>query len=119
MRFIVFENKFRNRKIGIKRGIEMLTGLEFTGFIQLERLWWWRNFIEYSDYIPIKYPQQGFLSIARLNDTHKHRNTIRVYTRQQSNSDKRELFVLKQLYGKEKERYDRKCNRQKKSRYSV
>ena len=108
MRFIVFENKFRNRKIGIKRGIQMLTGLEFTGFIQLERLWWWRNFIEYMVYIPIKYPQQGFLSVARLNDTHKHPNTIRVFTRQQINSDKRELFVLKQLYGKEKERYDRK-----------
>lgn len=82
--------------------------LEFTGFVQLERLWWWRNFIEYTDYKEIIYPKQGFITIVRLNNTHKHPHTIRVLTKQRDNSDKRELLVLKKLYGKEEERYENK-----------
>jgi len=86
----------------------MIYNLEFTGFVQIERMWWWRNYIEYTTYIEIEWPQKGYLSLVRLNDTHKHPNTIRVLTRQQANSDKRELLVLNKLYGKEEEIYERK-----------
>lgn len=111
MRVIIFKNKFYQRKIGIKRGLELYYNLEFTGFVQIERLWWWRNFIEYTDYVPILFPKKGFLSVVRLNDTHKHPNTIRVITKKQHSSDKRELVVLNKLYGKEEERYERRKQR--------
>lgn len=111
MRVIIFKNKFYQRKIGIKRGLELYYNLEFTGFVQIERLWWWRNFIEYTDYVPILFPKEGFLSVVRLNNTHKHPNTIRVITKKQHSSDKRELVVLNKLYGKEEERYERRKQR--------
>jgi hypothetical protein len=50
------------------------------------------------------------MSVVRLNQTHKHPNTIRVLTKKQANSDKRELLVLNKLYGKEEENYERKRN---------
>jgi len=108
MRLLIFKDKFSKKKIGIKRGLEMIYNLEFTGFVQIERMWWWRNYIEYTTYVEIEWPQKGYLSLVRLNDTHKHPNTIRVLTRQQANSDKRELLVLNKLYGKEEEIYERK-----------
>jgi len=83
----------------------MIYNLEFTGFIQIERMFWWRNYIEYTTYVEIEWPKPGFITIVRLNNTHKHPNTIRVLTKQQIGSDKRELFVLNKLYGKEEERY--------------
>lgn len=86
----------------------MIYNLEFSGFVQIERMWWWRNYIEYTTYVEIEWPKPGFLSLVRLNDTHKHPNTIRALTRQQIGSDKRELFVLNKLYGKEEEMYERR-----------
>jgi len=111
MRLIVFKKKFLQKAIGIKKGLELVYNLEFTGFIQLERIWWWRNFIEYTTYQEILYPKQGFITVVRLNDTHKHRHTIRVLTKKRSDSDKRELLVLNKLYGKEEEKYVRNTRR--------
>jgi hypothetical protein len=111
MRLIVFKKKFSQKTIGIKKGLELIYNLEFTGFIQLERIWWWRNFIEYTTYQEILYPKQGFITVVRLNDTHKHRHTIRVLTKKRPDSDKRELLVLNKLYGKEEEKYVRNTRR--------
>lgn len=105
MRSIIYKDKFCKRKIGLKKSLEMIYNLEFTGFIQIERMFWWRNYIEYTTYVEIEWPKPGFITIVRLNNTHKHPNTIRVLTKQQIGSDKRELFVLNKLYGKEEERY--------------
>ena len=110
MYLIKYKQKFSNRKINIKKSLEIIYNLEFTGFVKLERLWWWRNFIEYTTYQEIIYPKQGFITVLRLNSTHKHPNTVRVLTKQQANSDKRELLVLNKLYGKEEEIYERKRN---------
>ena len=110
MYLIKYKQKFSNRKISIKKSLEIIYNLEFTGFVKLERLWWWRNFIEYTTYQEITYPKQGFITVLRLNSTHKHPNTVRVLTKQQANSDKRELLVLNKLYGKEEEIYERKRN---------
>ena len=110
MFLIKYKQKFSQRKIGLKKSLEIIYNLEFTGFIQLERIWWWRNYIEYTKYQEIIYPKHGFISVVRLNQTHKHPNTIRVLTKKQANSDKRELLVLNKLYGKEEENYERKRN---------
>ena len=89
------------RRISLSKSLSLIYGLEFTGFIKLERVWWWRNYIETTKYQEIIYPKEGYICVVRLNNSHKHRNTIRVLTKQ-SNSDKRELVVLKKLFGKEK-----------------
>jgi hypothetical protein len=109
MFLIKYKQKFSQRKIGLKKSLEIIYNLEFTGFVQLERIWWWRNYIEYTKYQEIIYPKHGFISVVRLNQTHKHFNTIRVMTKQ-SNSGKRELVVLGKLFGKEEENYERKRN---------
>ena len=97
------------RRISLSKSLSLIYGLEFTGFIKLERVWWWRNYIETTKYQEITYPKEGYICVVRLNNSHKHRNTIRVITKQ-SSSDKRELVVLKKLFGKEKENYERKRN---------
>ena len=95
------------RRISLEKSLSLIYGLEFTGFIQLERVWWWRNYIETTKYQEIIYPKEGFISIIKLNNTHKHHNTIRVLTKQ-SSSGKRELVVLKKLFGKEEVNHERK-----------
>jgi uncharacterized HAD superfamily protein len=92
------------RKIGLKKSLEIIYNLEFTGFIQLERIWWWRNYIEYIKYQEIIYPKHGFISVVRLNQTHKHPNTIRVLTNKQANSGKRELACIKINYMERKKK---------------
>jgi len=107
MYVIKYKQKFSKRRISLSKSLSLIYGLEFTGFIKIERVWWWRNFIETTKYQEIIYPKEGYICVVRLNNSHKHRNTIRVMTKQ-ANSDKRELLVLKDLFGKEKENYERK-----------
>jgi hypothetical protein len=109
MYLIKYKQKFSKRRISLGKSLSLIYGLEFTGFIKLERVWWWRNYIETTKYQEITYPKEGYICVVRLNNAHKHRNTIRVLTKQ-SSSDKRELVVLKKLFGKEKENYERKRN---------
>ena len=109
MYLIKYKQKFSKRRISLSKSLSLIYGLEFTGFIKLERVWWWRNYIETTKYQEITYPKEGYICVVRLNNSHKHRNTIRVMTKQ-ANSDKRELLVLKDLFGKEKENYERKTN---------
>ena len=94
----------------LKRSLEMVYNLQFTGFIQQERMKWWTPCIEHMTYQEITYPRIGYLVVIRLNNNSKEPNTIRVVT-SQSNSDKRELFVLKSLFGTAKEIHDKKRNR--------
>ena len=69
-------------------------------------------------YQSILYPKQGYLIVVRLNYKSKEPNTIRVVT-SQTNSDKRELFVLKSLFGKAKEIYEKKQRRYSDSKTSI
>jgi hypothetical protein len=96
----------------------MIYNLKFTGFIQQERMKWWTPYIEHMTYQPILFPKQGYLIVVRLNYKSKEPNTIRVVTAQ-SSSDKRELFVLKSLFGKAKELYEKKQSRYSGSKTSV
>ena len=109
MYLIKYKQKFSKKRISLSKSLSLIYGLEFTGFIKLERVWWWRNYIETTKYQEKTYPKEGYICIDRLNNSHKHRDTIRVMTKQ-ANSDKRELLVLKDLFGKEKENYERKTN---------
>jgi len=117
MYLIKYKQKFSKRRISLGKSLSLIYGLEFTGFIKIERVWWWRNYIETTKYQEIIYPKEGYICVVRLNNSHKHRNTIRVMTKQ-ANSDKRELLVLKDLFGKEKENYERKTNIRK-NRYDA
>ena len=71
---------------------------------------WWTPYIEHMTYQSILYPKQGYLIVVRLNYKSKEPNTIRVVT-SQTNSDERELFVLRSLFGKAKEIYEKKQRR--------
>ena len=104
----MFEEKFRNRKISLKKGLELIYNLEFTGHIRKDRFWWWRNFIDWVKYQKITYPSSGLIMVCRLNSTHKHQNTIRVVTT--SNSDKSKLLVMKHLYGRNNDEEKQKTN---------
>ena len=95
---VIFKNKLRGRKISLKKGLEIIYGLPFSGFIRNDKFWWWRNYIEWTKYLKIEYPNEGMLMIVRLNDQSKRPNTIRVVTT--SALDRRKPQVLKKLYGK-------------------
>lgn len=69
-------------------------------------------------YQPITYPKIGYIVVVRLNHVSIEPNTIRVVTKQ-SDSNKRELFVLKSLHGIAKELYDKKQSRYKDRKASV
>jgi hypothetical protein len=99
---VVFKNKFKKRQISLKKGLEIIYHLPFAGFIRSDRLWWWRNYIDWIKYVPIEYPNKGMLMVARLNADSAQPNTIRVVTT--SVLDKRKPQVLKKLFGTETER---------------
>jgi hypothetical protein len=97
---VVFEDKFRNRKISLKKGLELIYNLEFTGYIKKDKFWWWRNYIDWVKYQKITYPSKGMIMVCRLNSTHKHQNTIRTVTT--TKDEKSKLLVMQHLYGKDK-----------------
>jgi len=99
---VVFKNRFKKRQISLKKGLEIIYRLPFAGFIRSDRLWWWRNYIDWIKYVPIEYPNKGMLMVARLNADSAQPNTIRVVTT--SVLDKRKPQVLKKLFGTETER---------------
>ena len=96
---VIFKNRLRGRKISLKRGLEIIYQLPFTGFIRSDKFWWWRNYIDWIKYLPIEYPSKGMLMVVRLNVDSKDPNTIRVVTT--SGIDKRKPQVLKKIFRKE------------------
>jgi hypothetical protein len=105
---VIFKNKFKNRKISLKKGLELIYHLPFTGCIRSDKLWWWRNYIDWIKYQAIEYPTKGNLMVARLSVSATQSNTIRIITTQQqihtgAVNDKRKAQVLKKIFGKEKD----------------
>ena len=115
---ITLKNRFKNKRVPLKRSLEIVYSLPFGGFIQQERMKWWTPYIEHMTYQSILYPKQGYLVVIRLNHKSKEPNTIRVVTSKTS-SEKRELFVLKSLFGTAKEIYEKKHRRYSDSKTSV
>ena len=105
---VIFKDKFKNRKITLKKGLELIYHLPFTGCIRSDKLWWWKNHIDWIKYQAIEYPTKGNLMVARLNISAPQSNTIRIITTQQqihtgAVNDKRKAQVLKKIFGKEKD----------------
>jgi hypothetical protein len=96
---IIFKDRLRGRKISLKKGLEIIYQLPFTGFIRSDKFWWWRNYIDWIKYLKIEYPSEGCLMIVRLNHESKDPNTIRVVTT--GSLDKRKPQVLKKIFRKE------------------
>ena len=96
---VIFKNRLRGRKISLKKVLEIIYQLPFTGFIRSDKFWWWRNYIDWIKYLPIEYPSKGMLMVVRLNVDSKDPNTIRVVTT--SGIDKRKPQVLKKIFRKE------------------
>ena len=95
----IIKNKLKGRKISLKRGLEIIYQLPFTGFIRSDKFWWWRNYIDWIKYLPIEYPSKGMLMVVRLNLDSKDPNTIRVVTT--GGIAKRKPQVLKKIFRKE------------------
>lgn len=100
---VVFKDKLKGRKITLKRGLEIIFNLPFSGFIKSDKIWWWRNYIDWIKYVKIEYPEQGMLMVVRLNHESAQPNTIRVVTTGALNA-RRKAQVLKKLFGEFAER---------------
>ena len=71
---------------------------KFSGSIQQEHLSWWKPYWIKSIMLEILYPKEGFITLVKV--FREGKPSVRVITRPNS-SDKRELLVLKNNYGKE------------------
>ena len=87
----------------------------FTGSIQSEHIKWWRNYLIKFIYLEILYPKKGWITLVKIMRDGKP--SVRVVTNP-STSGRRELLVLKQLYGKENEHVQKNEQRRKKFRHS-
>ena len=87
----------------------------FTGSIQSEHIKWWRNYLIKFIYLEILYPKKGWITLVKIMRDGKP--SVRVVTNP-STSGRRELLVLKQLYGKENENVQKNEQRRKKFRHS-
>ena len=83
----------------------------FTGSIQSEHIKWWKRYWIKPIMLEILYPSEGWIQLVKVYRDGKP--SIRVITKP-STSGKRELLVYKQLYGKEKDTYERKNRTNKK-----
>ena len=77
----------------------------FTGSIQSEHITWWKRYLIKLIYLEILYPTKGWITLVKIFRDGKP--SIRVITKP-STSGKRELLVLKKLFGKEEHEQKRK-----------
>ena len=70
----------------------------FTGSIQQEHITWWKRYWIRSHMIEILYPKKGWIQLVKVFRDGKP--SVRVVTKLAS-SGKRELSIMKQLYGEE------------------
>ena len=70
----------------------------FTGSIQLEHITWWKRYWIRPILLEILYPKKGWITLVKV--FREGKPSIRVITKLAS-SGKRELSIMKQLYGEE------------------
>ena len=80
----------------------------FSGVIRQEHLEWWKPYWIKPIYLEILYPKRGWITLVKI--FREGKPSIRVIT-QPTSSDKRELLVLKQLYGKEEYELKNRTNK--------
>jgi len=71
---------------------------KFSGSIQQEHIKWWKPYWIKLINLEILYPKQGYIMLVKV--FREGKPSVRVITRPTS-SDKRELLVLNNNYGKE------------------
>ena len=81
---------------------------KFTGSIQKEHIKWWKSYWIKPINLEILYPKKGWITLVKV--FREGKPSVRVITRPTS-SDKRELLVLKQLYGKEEYELKNRTNK--------
>jgi len=93
---VVIKGKFRERPINLTRAVQLMFRQPFTGSIKSEHISWWKQYWLKSINLQIIKPKEGWITLVKVYRDGKP--SIRVITIPNS-SDKRELFVMKQLYG--------------------
>ncbi len=112
---VILKNRFKERPINLSRVIRVMYHQPFTGSIQLEHITWWKRYLIKLIHLEILYPKKGWIQLVKIMRDGKP--SVRVVTKP-STSDKRELLVLKQLYGKEIDNVKKIEERRKKFRHS-
>ena len=95
---VILKNKFKERKIDLSVAIRVMYKQQFTGSIQKEHLEWWKPYWIKQINLEILYPKKGYIMLVKV--FREGKPSVRVITRPTS-SDKRELLVLNNNYGKE------------------
>jgi len=112
---VILKNRFRERAINLGRVVKLMYHQPFTGSIQSEHIKWWRNYLIKFIYLEILYPKKGWITLVKIMRDGKP--SVRVVTNP-STSGRRELLVLKKLYGKENDNVKKSEERRKKFRSS-
>ena len=112
---VILKGKFKERRIDLSIVSKVMYHQPFTGSIQSEHIKWWRNYLIKFIYLEILYPKKGWITLVKIMRDGKP--SIRVVTNP-STSGRRELLVLKQLYGKVNEHVQKNEQRRKKFRHS-
>ena len=110
---VILKGKFKERKIDLSIVSRVMYHQPFTGSIQREHMTWWSRYLIKIIYLEILYPSKGWIQLVKVFRDGKP--SVRVITKP-STSGKRELLVLKQLYGKEK--HEQENRRNKKVQYT-
>ena len=96
---VIFKDRFKSKPINLGRAVRVMYHQPFTGSIRIEHITWWKRYLIKFIYLEIIYPKEGWLQLVKV--FREGKPSVRVITKATPNSSKRELVVLKQIYGKE------------------
>ena len=102
---VIFKNRFKSRPINLGRAVRVMYHQPFTGSIRIEHITWWKRYLIKFIYLEIIYPKEGWLQLVKV--FREGKPSVRVITKATTGSSKRELVVLKQIYGKEIENVEK------------
>ena len=95
---VIIKGKFKEKPINLARAVNLMFRQRFSGSIQQEHIRWWKPYWIKQINLEILYPKSGWITLVKI--FREGKPSVRVITRPTS-SDKRELLVLKNNYGKE------------------
>ena len=95
---VKIKGKFKERPINLARAVNLMFKQRFSGVIQQEHITWWKPYWIKQINLEILYPKKGYIMLVKV--FREGKPSVRVITRPTS-SDKRELLVLNNNYGKE------------------
>ena len=95
---VKIKGKFKERPINLARAVNLMFKQKFSGSIQQEHIKLWKPYWIKLINLEILYPKQGYIMLVKV--FREGKPSVRVITRPTS-SDKRELLLLNNNYGKE------------------